>query len=100
MAITLRTLDTTASLVEQQKAIRQAEDLGFRLLSLTTGRAGGGRANLVTFVQTPGAPATALSLEVVVGALEQDAQEAVLNTAGRQLVCYGSLYVQETPENV
>ena len=100
MAITLRTLDTNANLVQQQTAIQQAEDLGFRLLALTTGRVGGGRANLVTFVQMPGAPTTALTLEVVNDALDQDAQEAALNTAGRQLVCYGSLYVQGTPENV
>ena len=99
MAITLRTLDTNASLVRHQTAIQQAEDVGFRLLSLTTGRVGGGRANLVTFVQTPGAPTT-ITLEVVNGALDQDTQEAALNAAGRQLVCYGSLYVQGTPENV
>ena len=100
MAITLRTLDTNASLLQQQTAIRQAEELGFQLLSLTTGQVGGGRTNLVTFVQTPGAPATAITLEVVNGTLDQDAQETTLNAAGRQLVCYGSLSVQGTPENV
>jgi len=100
MALTLRTLDTNASLVQQQTAIRQAEELGFRLLSLTTDRVGGGRANLVTFVQTPDAPATAITLEVVNGGLDQDAQETALNAAGRQLVCYGSLSIQGTPENV
>ena len=100
MAITLRTLDTNASLVQQQTAIQQAEDLGFRLLSLTIGRVGGGRANLVAFVQVPSAPATVLALEVVNGTLDQNAQETALNAAGRQLICYGSLYVQGTPENV
>ena len=54
MAITLRALDTTKGLTEQQTAIRQTEELGFRILSLTTGRLGGGKANLATFVQQAG----------------------------------------------
>jgi hypothetical protein len=100
MAMTLRTLDTTATLAEQQLAIRQAEALGFRVLSLTVGRAGGGQANLVTFVQQAGAPAQPITLEPLDGALDQNAQEAALNAAGRQVVCYGSLYVQSAPQNV
>jgi hypothetical protein len=100
MAITLRTLDTNASIIQQQITIQQVEQLGFRLLTLTTGRVGGGRANLVTFIQTSGAPATAITLEVVNGAMDQDAQETILNVAGRQLVCYGSLFVQAMSENI
>ena len=100
MAITLRTLDTTPSLADQQTAIRQAEELGFRLVSLSTSRVGGGRANAVTLLQQPGAPPLPITLETVDGALSQDAQEAALNKAGRQLVCYGSLHVDAVAQNV
>jgi hypothetical protein len=100
MAITLRTLDTTASLADQQTAIRQAEELGFRLVSLSTARVAGGRANVVTLLQQPGAPALPITLELVDGSLSQAAQEAALNKAGRQLVCYGSLHVNVGAQNV
>jgi hypothetical protein len=100
MAITLRTLDTTASLMHQQTALRQTEELGFSVMTLAIGRVGGGRANLVPFVQQPGAPLTPITLEIVDGALDQDAQEAALNSAVRQLVCYGSLSIAGTPQNV
>ena len=100
MAITLRALDTTKGLTEQQTAIRQTEELGFRILSLTTGRLGGGKANLATFVQQAGAPTKAIMLQVIDGVLDQDAQEAALNTAGSQLVCFGSLHVDGVPQNV
>lgn len=100
MAITLRTLDTTKPLAEQELAVRQAEELGFRLLSLTTGRIGGGKANLATFVQQTGAPTAVITLEEIDGALDRAAAEARLNRAGRELVCYGSLHVQGAPKNV
>ncbi len=100
MAVTLRTLDTTSSVADQQIAIRQAEDLGFRLVSVTTGRVGGGVANMVTLLQQPGAPPTPITLEVVDGALNQGAQEAALNNAGRQLICYGSMRVNGVAQNV
>src|SRR5262245_4343089 len=100
MAITLRTFDTTTTLANQQTALRQAEELGFRLLSLTTGQVGGGRANLATLTQEPGAPPAPITLEMVDGVLDQDAQEANLNRPGRRLVCYGSLFVSSAARNV
>ena len=100
MAVTLRTLSTNGSLAEHQTAVRQAEALGFRVRSLATGRVGGGRANLVTLVQEPGAPAAPIILEIIGGGLTQDAQEEILNTGGRQLVCYGSLAIVGEAENV
>src|SRR5262249_10205390 len=96
----LRTLDTAATLADQQTAIRQTERLGFRLVSLSIGRVGGGRANAVAFLDQQGALPAPITLEVVDGALAQDAQETALNKAGRQLVCYGSLHVNGLAENV
>ena len=100
MEITLRTPDTTQTLANHQTALRQTEALGLRLLSLTTGQITGRRANIVTFVQQDNAPTTPLTLEVVDGALDQDAQEGNLNRPGRELVCYGSLFVSSTARNV
>src|SRR5262245_21092099 len=100
MSITLRTLDTHATLDDQQTAIRQTEALGFRLLSLSAGQVGGGRANMLVLTQEPGAPSSPVTLEIVNGALGQDAQEAALTRPGRQLICYGSVSVSSAAQNV
>ena len=100
MAITLRSLDTAAALADQQKAIQQREELGFRLVSLSPGRIGGTTVNAITFVQQPGAPSVPITLETVDGALSQSAQETALNRPGRLLVCFGSLLVNGMTQNV
>lgn len=101
MSVTLRTLDSTATLPALKEAIRQAEGLGFRLISFMAGRAVGKPANLITLLQAMGGAApTPLALEVIDENLSQDAQEAQLNTGGRELVAYGSLYVEGQPRNV
>jgi hypothetical protein len=100
MAITLETFDTTATLENHQAAIRQMEKLGFRVVSLTTGHVGGGRANIITLSKEAGAPSAEITLETVDGALDRDAQQGNLNRPGRQLVCYGSLFVGATARNV
>jgi len=101
MSVTLRTLDATATLAGLQQAIRQAEELGFRLNSFMAGRAGGRPANLVTLLQaTAGVEPTPLDLEIIDGSLSQDDQEARLNASAKEIVCFGSLYVEGQARNV
>lgn len=95
MPVTLRILNANDTLADHQEALRQAEELSYVLLSLTIGRESGNRANLVTFSQGAATtPAVPISLNVVDGDLDQAAQEAKLNTEGKEIVCYGSLYVR------
>lgn len=94
MPATLRILDANATLANHEAALRQAENLSFRLLSLTIGRENANPANLVTLLQSrAGPPPSPINLETIGGDLDQTAQEARLNTGDRVLVCYGSLYV-------
>ena len=50
--------------------------------------------------QQTGAPEAVIALEEIDGALDQAAAEARSNTAGRELVCYGSLHVQGAPKDI
>lgn len=101
MSVTLRTLDASAKLSGLQEAIRQAEELGYRLLSFMAGRAGGRPANLVTLQQAAGGAAPPpIHLEIVDGDLSPVAQEAHLNAGAKALVCYGALYVEGQAHSV
>jgi hypothetical protein len=101
MSVTLRTLDAKEKLSTLQEAIRQAEALAFRLLSITTGHVAGKPASLVALLQAT-APGTSapITLDILDGSLSQEAQEAQLNTGGKEIVCYGSLYVEGVARNV
>ena len=101
MALTLEITDAAASIVDQEKAIRQREQLGFRLLSLAIGRVRNQPANLVTFQQTlDGPPDKQITLVPIDGALTRDGQEDALNTTSVPVVCYGALLVNGTRSNV
>jgi hypothetical protein len=101
MPVTLETSSTSASLRDQETAIRRREELGFRLLSLAIGAVDGRPGNLVTFRQTLGGPPAAeITLRLVDGTLPLADQEGLLNTAGAEVVCYGALHVEGTPRNV
>lgn len=100
MPVSLDVLDSDAPISDLEQAINQTEQLGFRLLSIATGLVGGQRANLVTFAQDGGSNPSPVSLAVIGSSLTKDRQEAALNTSGKSVVCYGSLYVQGRPQNV
>ncbi len=101
MAIVLRTLDANAALATLIDDVRYNESFGLRLISLAAGELGGRRASLVTFRQGgAAAPDKPLVLEVVDGALDQAAQQALLTAPGRECVCYGTLYVGGAQRNV
>lgn len=96
-----RWLKATATLAGLERTVRQAEELGYRLLSFMAGRAGGRPANLVTLLQAAGGAAPApIHLEIVDGNLSRDAQEAQLNAGGKEIVSYSSLYVEGQERNV
>ena len=101
MAVSLDVLDAHATLADLQKTLRQTEELGFQLVSITIGIVGGTPASLVTFSQSSaGNPPTSISLEIVDGGLNKDQQEAALNGSGKPVVCYGSLFVEGQRRNV
>jgi hypothetical protein len=100
MSITLRKLDANAQLANHQTTIRQSEGLAFRLVLISIGHESGNKANLVAFSDDIVGNANPIQLEVIDGGLDQAAQEALLNQAGRVLVCYSSLYVGGKPQNV
>jgi hypothetical protein len=100
MPVSLDVLDSNAPISDLQNAINQTERLGFRLLSMATGFVSGQRANLVTFAQDGGHNPPTVSLAVIDSSLSKDQQEAALNTSGKSVVCYGSLYVQGQPQNI
>ncbi len=101
MSVTLEILSSNATLTSLEATIKRAESRGYRLISITTGFESGSRANLLTLLQGSGGPPSApLSLEIVNGGSNKDQQEAKLNSSGKQVVCYGSLYVEGQPQNV
>ena len=101
MTVILRTLDGNAGIPMLTDAVRFNEQFGLRLVSLAAGQLGGQRANLATFRQGETVPpARPAVLELVDGALNQDQQQAQLNTPGRTCLCYGTLYVEGAPRNV
>ena len=102
MAVSLDILDANASLASLEATLQQTEaDLRFTLLSFAAGMVTGQRGNIVTFQHRGAAAAPAqVSLQVVDGGLSKDEQEAKLNTSGKVVVCYGSLYVAGQPQNV
>ena len=101
MAISLDILGAKRTLAELQQAIRQTEALPFQLISLAVGIVSGAPANLATFVQSAaGGLLAPIFLEVIAENLDKNQQEVELNKPGRQVVCYGSLYVQGQARNV
>jgi len=101
MALKLETVSATATLAGIRDSLRYQETLHFRLVSISTGLVGGQRANLVLFRNALGAPAVKpLELQDVDGALPVDQQQAALNAAGFDVVCYGSLYVSGAARNI
>lgn len=102
MPVSIDVLDATKPLSDLQTVIQQTEELGYRLLSFCIGWVGGAQASLVTFSQgtATGAPANPVTLGVVVSSLNKDQQEAQLNTRGKPVICYGSLYVEGQAQNV
>ena len=101
MPVTLRILNANDTLADHQEALRQTEELSFVLLSLTVGHESGSRANLVTLLQDAATtPTTPISLSMIDGHLDQAAQQAELNSGGKQIVCFGSLYVQGQACNI
>lgn len=100
MPVTLRILNANDTLAEHQEALRQTEDLSFVLLSLAVGHESRRLANLVTLLQGATTPTIPISLIMIDGSLDQAAQQAELNSGGRQIVCFGSLYVQGQACNI
>lgn len=101
MAISLDILGAQRTLAELQQTIQQTEALPFQLLSLAVGVVGGAPANLATFVQTlAGGLLAPITLEEIASTLDKNQQEVELNKPGRQVVCYGSLYVGGQQRNV
>lgn len=101
MSVTLRTLNANDTLANHQEALRQTEELSFVLLSLTVGHESGMQANLVTLLQgSATTPTVPIKLSVVDGGLDQAAQQAELNSGGKEIVCYGSLYIQGQECNI
>jgi hypothetical protein len=103
MPIALETLDVSGSLAEHQALLRHHEAQGYRLLSLAAAIMGGGAANVATFTQDPAVaepPDAQLVLETVDGELSRDAQQGRLNGPARDIVCYGTLFVENQRQNV
>jgi hypothetical protein len=100
MPVEIRVLNAHDSLQRHENVIRQTERLGFRLLSIATGAASSQRANLATFAHATGPPPAEISLQTVAGNLSERQQQDQLNTAGMQVVCYGSLFVNGAQENI
>jgi hypothetical protein len=101
MAVSLDVLGADKTLADLEKTIRQTEELEYRLVSIAVGFVGGALASLVTFSQAPaGSPSGSISLEIISGDLSKAQQEAKLNEGGKQVVCYGALYVQGQAQNV
>jgi hypothetical protein len=101
MSVSLHVLAANKTLADLQEPIRQTEQLEYRLVSIAIGFVSGARANLVTFSQAAsGDPPPSIFLEIISGDLSKAQQEAKLNEGDKQLVCYGSLYVQGQAQNV
>jgi hypothetical protein len=101
MPVTLRILNANDILTNHQETLMRTEELSFVLLSLAVGHESGSRANLVTLLQDPATPPTIpISLSMIDGSLDQAAQQAGLNSGGKQIVCFGSLYVQGQACNI
>jgi hypothetical protein len=101
MRYSLDILDANNTIADLQESIRQTERLAYRLVSISTGFAGGAPASLVTFSQAAAKdPPAPISLTIIDGNLSKDQQEAKLNETGKQLISYGSLYVQGHAQNV
>lgn len=102
MAVSLDVLNANATLAELEATLRQTEaDTRFDVLSLAVATAGGQRASMVTFKHRgTAAPPAPLSLLLVDGTSSKDQQQATLNTSGKSVICYGSLFVEGQPRNV
>ncbi len=99
--VTLEILGAQSALSEHQSAIQNREELGYRLLSLGVGYAGGLAANFVLFNQADaGIPTDLVRLEELSPTLNRDEQQAALNGFGVTVVCYGSLSVDGRLRNV
>jgi hypothetical protein len=70
------------------------------LLSIATGFASSSKANLVTFTFAPGAAPGAVTLQAVPSNLSDQQQQDLLNNSGKDVVCYGSLFVHGNAQNV
>jgi hypothetical protein len=92
--------DGKLTLPELEKTIEQREELDFELVDIAAGTALSQPANLLTFARHPVPPT--VTLAVVDGSLDADAQSAKLNAgaAGRRLVSYGGVYVEGNLQNV
>jgi hypothetical protein len=100
MPLTVQTIGKTLSLPEIRDAVDQTEALNFDLVSLSAGIAGTAQVNLAVFSFRTGSKPPAVVLLEIDGSLLLDRQEAALNAEGKQLICYGTVYVAGSPKNI
>jgi hypothetical protein len=100
MAVTLETLAADAALDAHQRVIRRAETRGYTLISLSAGRVGGQRGNLLLLDQTPAPAGAPVTLRSVGDGVAREQQEALLNGLGATIIGFGSVYVGGRLTNV
>lgn len=100
MSVTLEILAADDALDAHQRVIRRSESRGYTLISLSAGKVGGQRANLVLFDQTPPPPDAPVSLQRIGDGVTKENQEAQLNGLGATIIGYGSVYVDGRLTNV
>ncbi len=100
MPLTVQTIGKTRSLQEIRDAVDQTEALNFQFVSLAAGVAGSQQVNLAVFSLHTGSKPPAVVLLEIDGSLPPDQQEAALNAEGKQLICYGTVYVAGSAKNI